>query len=725
VGSGRSKGATSLDRRSAVAEGPAPRALALGLLALGVTVLGPLASPVAAQQKKERSEIHYPASAELGALLRTADKARLKGDYKEAVTLYRSVLDQDEKQLTDHPESRAGEPRRLIGVTAWALKSLRALPAEGRAAFRSAFDYQAANKIDKALRSPDPYMALARTYELYPVATHAPKILNVMAQHALERGELSRARKVLKRLLRHHKAELGDPASVHKKLLLCAIGLGDPKAVRQQALALRSSGSDQIHLDRAPVSVNSLIAQALQREAERSGRYRGSSPSAPHARGDPANRAAYQGQPAFGRVLLPPQEFVSSPRWRPQRLRPGRLRSKNFPARNLAVVYKGLVFTSSADSLHAFNLITGRPERRRLRRPDRMRASDDNEKVQFGPSVGQGILVASFVETMQHDQSFRGIPIKVKIPTRKLSAFDIDGWRWSWDHARTLRKTPYAEWSFPTTPTVHEGRVYAASWSIEGYVNANVAAFDLRTGKPIWGTLSASGQVEQTMFGEQATEPLCVPLAIHDGVVYQPTSLGCVAALDADTGRPLWVTEYDSIEVRPPRGYYADHRNIDWENNAPVVESGVLIVTPLDSRAFYGFDLATGKRIWKARQRLGRRGSEAEMRYVIGAANGRIVLGGGHDVRCVDVRTGLLRWRAPLSGRTVAGRGCIVGNTACVPLDDGSVVTHDLATGKSRGRLRLSIPGNLLLCGRAVVVSGNGVVAVHKNGTTGPGRDFK
>ena len=68
--------------------------------------------------------------------------------------------------------------------------------------------------------------------------------------------------------------------------------------------------------------------------------------------------------------------------------------------------------------------------------------------------------------------------------------------------------------------------------------------------------------------------------------------------------------------------------------------------------------------------------------------------------------------------------------TACVPLDDGSVNAYELKSGRRRGQAKLSVAGNLLPCGRAVVVVGNGVLAVHKNGG-GPsggykkGRDFK
>ena len=63
-----------------------------------------------------------------------------------------------------------------------------------------------------------------------------------------------------------------------------------------------------------------------------------------------------------------------------------------------------------------------------------------------------------------------------------------------------------------------------------------------------------------------------------------------------------------------------------------------------------------------------------------------MILGGGHEVRCLDVRSGKLLWRAPLRGRLVAGRGCVAGKTVCVPVDRNQVFSFNLETGKGIGR---------------------------------------
>jgi outer membrane protein assembly factor BamB len=685
-----------------------------------------------AQDERPTNQIHYPLANELGQVLDTADKARIAGKVDRAVELYRTVLDADGPKAYHIAESRderkGTAPRRFIGITERAMAGLRALPTEGVKLFRAKYDYRAGSAFDEAKTSKSPFRALMRVYELYPVSRHSRKILEAAADLAFEEGALGRARRVLRLLLKHHKAELPDPPSIRSKMLLCSIGVGDPDEVRRLGLALRRDDPDgKLYVAGAPFDLPSLIAEALKVAAIRAGRHAKGKPSVPAVRGDSQNRAFFDvPRVSFGPARFQQRIFADrSPivHMRAGRILPGTLSQGSFPARNLAVINNGLVFVLTADALKAFDMSTGARPRRIQPLPGRPEFRDTNPKVQFGGVIDRGTLVAPLVEEVKKDQSYRGIPIKVKIPIRKLAGFDLGRWRWTWDHARILKNTPLESWSFPSPPSAEDGVTYASAWSIEGFVDCNVAAFSSSTGELLWRTRVASGQVEQTMFGEQAIEPLCVPVAVADGVVYHSTSFGSVTALDADTGRIKWVTEYRQIEVRAPRGYYADPRQISWENNAPVVEAGVVVVTPLDSPNFYGYRVTDGKRLWKASRR--RYAADADMRYIMGASDGRVILGGGHEIRCLDVASGKLTWRAPLRGRLVAGRGCIAGQTVCVPVDRNEVFLFGLGSGKRTGRFALNSTGNLLLAGDNLVISGNGTLAVHRTGGTAQGRDFK
>jgi outer membrane protein assembly factor BamB/tetratricopeptide (TPR) repeat protein len=668
------------------------------------------------------NQIHYPlAPSELVGALEGADAARLAGKHEQAIRLYRSVLDADAPAVgvggyqiapVEEKRARAGAraPRRFKGVTQWAMEGLRKLPAEGKALFRENYDYRARSAMTQALKEPGAYRALARAYELYPISTHAPLILEAMAEAALEQGHLGRAYRCLQTLLRHHERELPDPQRVRQKMLVCAVGLGRTADVRELANAIRNHDPDgTIHLDQAPVAVEALVARSLEVEAYRKGAAKGQRPNVRSARLSASNQAATPTPLTLGRERFRPFNFQ-----RPAQRGGGNRFVPNvrggMPARHMPLVEGDTCFVITADSLTAYDLRTGESKSRIP--PLGPRHADDNDKVQFSGATDMGILAAPFVDHVLLDQNYRGIPIKVKIPLRKLAGFDTDRWRWAWMHARALDDTPMESWSFPTPPAADEGLIYASAFSIEGFVNCYVAAFDSRTGEPVWGTWLASGQVEQTMFGEQATEPLCVPVAVHDGLVFHATSFGCVAAVDVDTGRVVWVTEYDQIEVKAPRGYYADPRNIVWENNAPLVEGDSLIVAPMDSDYYYSYDVKTGARRWRELRR--RSSVNADLRYVLGASQGRVALGGGHEVHCRDVVSGKLVWRARLGGRTVSGRGVIAGDQVCVPVN-GELFMVDLDTGKPT-RAPVSVTGNLVVVGDHVVFAGSdGRLAVYRN----------
>ncbi|RMG07055.1 MAG: hypothetical protein D6731_24550 [Planctomycetota bacterium] len=690
-----------------------------------------LAAPGSAQEGPT-NQIHYPLSEELGGLLRAAEAAAKAGRLEQAVEIYRGVLDADRPdgvyQVAPLSAGGADGPRRFVGVTSRALRGLYALPPEGKQLFRAKYDYRAHSALREALAAKDRYRALMRAYELFPVSSHSARMLEAAADVAIEAGAFSRARRALERLAAFHADDVDDPTRLLRKRLLCAVGAGDAEKARSLALELRRRHTGRkVDLGGRAQRVDDLTAEALRVASLRSGRSRSGPPAGTHlVRGDARNRACFDfpriaiGAPRFSpRVFARPLPAVPL---RGGRILPGTLPQGSLPARHLAIAHGDQVFVASADALFVYDLRSGERSRRIFPLPRRPSFRDGNPKVQFGAAFERGIVVAPLVEEVLREQDYKGIPIKVKIPVRKLAGFDVDEWRWRWDHARLLRGTPMERWSFPTPPSAEEGVIYASAWAIEGFVDCNVGAFDARTGEPLWRTWVSSGQVEQTMFGEQAIEPLCVPVAVAYGLVFHCTSFGSMAALDADTGRPEWITEYRQIEVRAPRGYYADTRSLQWENNAPLVEDGVVVVTPLDSPSFYGYDARTGERLWEASRR--RYGVEPDMRYLMGASRGRVVVAGGHEVRCLDVRSGKLVWRAALRGRLVAGRGLVAGGAVLVPVDRNEVFAFDLEGGRRLARYGLRSTGNLTISGDALIVTGSGSVSAYELKSSAEGRDF-
>ncbi|MCO5165382.1 MAG: PQQ-like beta-propeller repeat protein [Planctomycetes bacterium] len=682
-----------------------------------ITLVYWAAAPASAQERAPANQLHYPLSDDLADMLRTAEAAVARGELEAAIDLYRTVLDQDGAarggyQLAPAPVTARGQPRRYVGVTERAIAGLRALPPQGVKVFRARYDYRAGSALEAARGAPDPFVALARVYELYPISGHAPRLLEAMADLALERGDLERAARTLELLLTHHADEAPDPLRARRKLLLCAVSLGQPERVRALAGELHRGERGK---------VDDLVLRAIEAEERRAGRTRDAGPGLSLVRMDPENRAVADARSTVGPARFSPRTFESQGAAGGfERFMPGQPTAQVPPSRHLPLLHEGRVFLSTADQVFTFDARTGEQGPRIPRLGPHF--PDTNAKVQFGGAITRDTFVAPLVNDVVNEQQFRGIPIKVRIPLRKLAGFDVPGWRWIWNHARTLDGTPYERWSFPTPPTAVEGLVFAPAFALEGFVNCHVAAFDARTGERVWTTWVVSGQVEQTMFGEHSTEPLCAPVAVSGGVVYYSSSFGAAAALDASTGRPLWVTEYEQIEVRPPKGFYPEPRDITWENNAVTVVSGVVVIAPLDSPTFLGLDARTGERLWEARQRIP--GAAGMLAFIVAAsqhdAEGAVVLGGGAEVRCVGARSGKLLWRADVRGRTVAGRGCVADGQVLVPLTGNEVALFDLGTGKRSGTLQVGASGNVVLVGEHALVTGSGKLVVHRIGS----RDF-
>ena len=98
------------------------------------------------------------------------------------------------------------------------------------------------------------------------------------------------------------------------------------------------------------------------------------------------------------------------------------------------------------------------------------------------------------------------------------------------------------------------------------------------------------------MFGELAREPFASVLAEREGVIYYLTNLGAIAAVEASTGRILWLTTYDSIPVKPADGRRSEFRRIVWGANPLLFVGETLIVTPRDSLYLYAIDCSMPSR---------------------------------------------------------------------------------------------------------------------------------
>lgn len=694
-----------------------------------------------------RNKVHLPISDEAQGLLDGALRASKEGDADRAADLVRSVLDRDldsrrsnQILVVDEPRAAPDAPKRYVGVTERAIQVSRELSPEAVASFRKKFDYKARAAQTAALEGEDPIRDLLRVYDHYPVATNAPEILQQVADRSFEKNELERARRLYVRLLRDHKAELKSAPAVRAKLILACILLGKRAEVERLWGEAAAEAKDfRLQVNGATISKDEARELALKNDALAHGDATESKNGAAetvgpaclaHPRGDAANRAAYGRAWKLGKARFRAREFqAQSDAFDPRSFRAQRGNGMGDagPARHLPVVWNDTIFLATADRIRAFTL-DGQERPARITPLSPGHYDDDNANIQSGAAIERGILIAPYVDRVQDEQQFRGIPIKVKIPQRKLGGFDVSNpepekWRWKWNHKEVLVGTRLEQASFPCAPVCEDGMAFTSCFAIEGFVHCYTAGFDPETGALRWATWVASGQVEQTMFGEHAREPLCAPVAVADGIVYDATQMGCIAAMDEDTGRIKWLAEYDQLEVRSAKGYYPDPRNIIWENNAPLVEDGVVVIGPMDSELYFFFDAATGKKLFQSRKSFD---PAPENRYLLGGSQGRVVVSGTNKIACLDVHTGKRLWETGMR-HVVSGRGLIAAGKVVVPAGD-TIEVIDLVTGTVEGEQPALLTGNLALAGDAIVVASDNQVQAFVNErpekNANRGRDF-
>jgi outer membrane protein assembly factor BamB len=260
------------------------------------------------------------------------------------------------------------------------------------------------------------------------------------------------------------------------------------------------------------------------------------------------------------------------------------------------------------------------------------RYAEDDRLVRFHTVAAGGILIASYVADATASEDYMQYDITVAIPRRGLKGIRVAGDRTVWDTVKRQTADPFlSELSFNGEPALAGGRLYALGWRKKGYIDVFLVCLDARTGERLWSAPIAGNQVELTMFGETAHEPLLGAVVVEDGSAYCSTNLGVVARVRASDGHVLWATEYEAQRRRQFRGRRSHARaRVVWERNPILLHDGRLVATPLDSTDLLVFDAADGRV-------LQRRGGGEDKGFLVGILDDRIVLA-KDEIRLMPIR---------------------------------------------------------------------------------------
>ena len=126
--------------------------------------------------------------------------------------------------------------------------------------------------------------------------------------------------------------------------------------------------------------------------------------------------------------------------------------------------------------------------------------------------------------------------------------------KWTFDRAAV----PILSLRGNSAPHVVNGAVFA------GEDNGKVVALRLGDGSPLWEQVLAPGEGRSEIERMQDVDGT---VAIGDGVIYASGYRGQVAALIAESGRPLWsheLSSYTGVAVAPTQVYVADADSAVW-----------------------------------------------------------------------------------------------------------------------------------------------------------------
>jgi len=228
-------------------------------------------------------------------------------------------------------------------------------------------------------------------------------------------------------------------------------------------------------------------------------------------------------------------------------------------------------------------------------------------------------------------------------------------------------------------PVIAGGRVFASGMTGERQVA--LFAFDLQTGRQLWKRTWDTPELAE--IHKTNSHASTTPAADGKRVYFYFKTLGMVA-LDAATGRPLW-------HKTLPTPFFV----FKWgAGMSPVLSRNLVLFCQDDdlSPAFYAFDKATGRIVWKET----RDDQAVNYSHPVVARTKRgeeIVVAGTGKLIGYDPKTGKRLWFAKTLLRNIKTTPVVNGDTIYISLQSGGIANQWLAsvdrakTGNADGRI--------------------------------------
>lgn len=214
-----------------------------------------------------------------------------------------------------------------------------------------------------------------------------------------------------------------------------------------------------------------------------------------------------------------------------------------------------------------------------------------------------------------------------------------------------------------------------------------VYALDPQTGEERWS--QQIGNPDQDIETDMVRRWWIAPVAVGQGVLICPTTIGLLTAIDRLNHSILWSTQYSNVSSNNSGNRFNRIRQTPveslgqrWCPSAPVITGNKVIYTPPDEKALICLDLITGLPCWTKR-------AKETSQYLAGVVDDHILLVGLNGVTSVSLANGKKIWNTAFTGSAgpPSGQSVIADKRLHVPLQSGQVWTVDVDSGKVINKL--------------------------------------
>jgi outer membrane protein assembly factor BamB len=264
--------------------------------------------------------------------------------------------------------------------------------------------------------------------------------------------------------------------------------------------------------------------------------------------------------------------------------------------------------------------------------------------------------------------------------SNRLSAYELTTGRLLWtvggpQVGEPQHASPLAGCFFLSAPVVDGDELYTVASQGDQIL---LWALSPETGVPLWSQLLAYSDTKIQL--DLARRRIAAPVAVGQGVIVCPTTVGWVVAVDRLRHTVLWARRYlprqaaaefeEAREMLTTLGL-EDH----WLPGSPIITGSSILFAPPEGQKLYCWSLFDGSVVWQQP-----RGDDL---LVLGTTGRLLLTLGPKRVLARDMQSGRTMWTSSWTGTVrPAGRGVLSERHLLLPMSNGELLQFDLATGK-------------------------------------------